>query len=70
MSDIELLRVEDAMVTRTVRIRQDADLYKAAEVVSLSRVSDLMVVGDDDKFIGVLSEGDILRRHCPTQTRS
>jgi predicted transcriptional regulator len=65
MSDIELLRVEDAMVTRTVRIRHDADLYKAAEVVSLSRVSDLMVIGDDDKFIGVLSEGDILRAALP-----
>lgn len=65
MSDIELLRVEDAMVTRTVRIRQDANLYKAAEVVALSRVSDLMVVGEDDKFIGVLSEGDILRAALP-----
>jgi len=65
MSEIELLRVEDAMVTRTVRIRQDADLYKAAEVVALSRVSDLMVIGEDDKFIGVLSEGDILRAALP-----
>jgi CBS domain-containing protein len=65
MSDIELLRVEDAMVTRTVRIRPDANLYKAAEVVALSRVSDLMVVGEDDKFIGVLSEGDILRAALP-----
>jgi len=65
MTDIELLRVEDAMITRTVRIRQDATLYKAAEVVALSRVSDLMVVGEDDKFIGVLSEGDILRAALP-----
>jgi CBS domain-containing protein len=65
MSEIELLRVEDAMITRTVRIRPDANLYKAAEVVMLSRVSDLMVVGEDDKFIGVLSEGDILRAALP-----
>ena len=40
-------------------------MYKAAEVVALSRVSDLMVVGEDDKFIGVLSEGDILRAALP-----
>jgi CBS domain-containing protein len=31
----------------------------------LSGVSDLMVVDDDDKFIGVLSEGDILRTALP-----
>ena len=65
MSEIQLLRVEDAMATRTIRIKQDANMYRAAEVVALSRVSDLMVVGEDDKFIGVLSEGDILRAALP-----
>jgi len=65
MSEIQLLRVKDAMVTRTIRIQHDANMYKAAEVVALSRVSDLMVVGEDDKFIGVLSEGDILRAALP-----
>ena len=65
MSEIQLLRVEDAMVRRTIRIQHDAHMYKAAEVVALSRVSDLMVVGEDDKFIGVLSEGDILRAALP-----
>ena len=65
MSEIQRLRVEDAMATRTVRIQHDANMYKAAEVVALSRVSDLMVVGEDDKFIGVLSEGDILRAALP-----
>ena len=65
MSEIQLLRVEDAMVVRTVRIKQDANLYQAAEIVALSRVSDLMVVDEDDNFIGVLSEGDILRAALP-----
>lgn len=65
MSDTQLLRVKDAMATRTIRIQQDANMYRAAEVVALSRVSDLMVVGEDDKFIGVLSEGDILRAALP-----
>ena len=65
MPEIEQLRVEDAMVTRTIRIQHDANMYKAAEVVALSRVSDLMVVGEDEKFIGVLSEGDILRAALP-----
>ncbi len=65
MSETQLLLVKDAMVTRTIRIQHDANMYKAAEVVALSRVSDLMVVGEDDKFIGVLSEGDILRAALP-----
>jgi len=65
MSEIQSLRVENAMVTRTIRIPHDANMYKAAEMVALSRVSDLMVVGEDDKFIGVLSEGDILRAALP-----
>jgi predicted transcriptional regulator len=65
MSEIELLRVKDVMATRTVRIQDNADMYRAAEVVALSRVSDLMVVGENDKFIGVLSEGDILRAALP-----
>jgi len=65
VSEIQLLRVKDVMATRTVRIQQDANMYRAAEAIALSRVSDLMVVGEDDKFIGVLSEGDILRAALP-----
>jgi len=48
-----------------VRIDQDADIHHAAEVVAWSGVSDLMVVDNSDKFIGVLSEGDILRTALP-----
>ncbi len=65
MSEIQALRVKDAMATRPTRIQQDASMFRAAEIVALSRVSDLMVVGEDDKFIGVLSEGDILRASMP-----
>ena len=65
MSEIPLLRVKDVMVTRTIRIQHDANMYRAAEVVALSRISDLMVVGENDKFIGVLSEEDILRAALP-----
>lgn len=65
MTEIPLLRVKDVMATRTIRIQRDANMYRAAEVAALSRVSDLMVVGEDDKFIGVLSEADILRAALP-----
>ena len=57
--------IKDIMRTPAVRINQDADIHHAAEVVAWSGVSDLMVVDSDDKFIGVLSEGDILRTALP-----
>jgi CBS domain-containing protein len=65
MPELRLLQVKEVMETRPVRIQQDANMYRAAEVVALSRVSDLMVVGENDKFIGVLTEGDILRAALP-----
>lgn len=58
-------QVKDVMTVRTIRIRQNSDIYHAAEIVALSGVSDLMVVDDDDNFMGVLSEGDILRTALP-----
>ena len=53
------------MTVRATRIHEDSDIQHAAEVVALSGVSDLMVVDKDDKFVGVLSEGDILRTALP-----
>ena len=58
-------RVKDVMTVRTVRIRQNSNIFHAAEIVAFSGVSDLMVVDVDDNFIGVLSEGDILRTALP-----
>jgi predicted transcriptional regulator len=58
-------RIKDIMRVPAVQIHQDADIHHAAEVVAWSGASDLMVVDDDDKFIGVLSEGDILRSVLP-----
>ena len=53
------------MTADPTRIRADADLRRAAELVARSGASDLMVVDGDDRFVGVLSEGDILRAALP-----
>ena len=58
-------QIKDVMRVRTARIRQDSDIRHAAEIVALSGVSDLMVVDDEDNFIGVISEGDFLRTALP-----
>ena len=57
--------VRDAMQSQPVRIRIDASISHAAEVVALSQVSDLMVLDADGTFVGILSEGDILRSAMP-----
>ena len=57
--------VQGIMETRIARIRADANLHQAAEIVAMSGVSDLMVLDPDGRFVGVLSEGDILRAALP-----
>ena len=59
------LQVRGIMNIHVVRIRHHASLHHAAEIVALSGVGDLMVVDDEGNFIGVLSEGDILRNALP-----
>ena len=57
--------VSDVMVRHPVRIRLTSNVHHAAELVALSGVSDLMVVDESNSFVGVLSEGDILRAALP-----
>ena len=65
MTDVKQSQVKDFMTVRMARIRHNSSIQHAAEIVALSRVSDLMVIDDDDNFRGVLSEGDILRTALP-----
>lgn len=53
------------MTHHPARIALDADMQRAAELVALSGASDLMVVDEGNVFVGVLSEGDILRAGMP-----
>lgn len=57
--------VRGIMTVRATRIHENANLHRAAEIVALSGVGDLMVVDDDRRFVGVLSVGDILRAAMP-----
>ena len=59
------LLVKGIMNNQAARIRDNSNLRHAAELVALSGVGDLMVIDQDGVFIGVLSEGDILRAALP-----
>jgi CBS domain-containing protein len=62
---LPLTKVKGIMTVRAVRIRLDDTLHRAAEVIALSGVGDLMVIDGDNRFAGVLSVGDVLRAAMP-----
>lgn len=57
--------VADIMTRYPTYLRIDADLRRAAELISISEVGQLMVLDHEDEFVGVLSEGDIIRAVLP-----
>jgi CBS domain-containing protein len=59
------MRIGDIMDRRAARIGIDGSMANAAELLVLSRASDLMVVDDNGDYVGVLSEGDLLHALMP-----
>jgi CBS domain-containing protein len=59
------MKIHDLMNVNATRIRAGATVRQAAEVLSGTQASDLMVVDDDNGFVGVLSEGDLIRAALP-----
>ena len=59
------MQIRDVMSFNPTRIDIKATMQRAAEIVSLTQVSDLMVVDDQNHFMGVLSEGDLIRAVMP-----
>ena len=57
--------VREVMVIHPICIYVDADMRQAARIVSRAEVSDLMVIDRQKKFVGVISEGDLLRAILP-----
>jgi CBS domain-containing protein len=57
--------IRDVMTIYPVFINVNSTMHRAAEIISIAEVSDLMVVDDDKKFVGVLSEGDMIRAVLP-----
>lgn len=59
------MQISEIMNVSALRIRRTATMHEAADLVASSQVSDLMVVEDDGTFVGVLSEGDLIRAVLP-----
>ena len=52
----------DVMRTKVVKISPDNSVRHAAEVMLANSISGLPVVDDDGRLVGIISEGDLIRR--------
>lgn len=59
------MKVRDAVNLNPTVILSTATLAEAAITLAVSQASDLMVIDGDRNFIGVCSEGDIIRAVMP-----
>ncbi len=59
------MKIRELMSYNATRVLSGATMREAADLVSLTGASDLMVVDEDNNFLGVLSEGDLIRAIMP-----
>jgi len=59
------MQVRDIMSINAIRILSGATMAEAAELAAISNASGLFVVDDENTFIGVLSEGDMMNLVLP-----
>ena len=60
-----MVKIRDVMNHRVVKLTPESTMLYAAEMFCLSQASDLMVVDGSNRFIGVVSEGDLIRAVLP-----
>jgi len=62
MSQTESLKISDVMTTNVVTARPDETVVDAARKMAENRIGCVVVVDDKGTIIGILTEGDIVRR--------
>lgn len=60
-----MIKIGDIINKNPIKIKLGATIHEAALLASTHLVSDLMVVDEQNNFIGVLSEGDLIRAVIP-----
>jgi CBS domain-containing protein len=56
------MRARDVMTQSVVTVPPDADIHDIARLLLKKRISAVPVVDDDDRVLGIVSEGDLMRR--------
>lgn len=56
------MQVKDVMTPNVIAVRPNESILKAAQLMLQNRISGLPVVDKDGKLVGIVTEGDFLRR--------
>jgi CBS domain-containing protein len=56
------MKAADVMVTNVITVRPDASVQDVARILLNARISGVPVVGPNGELIGIVSEGDLMRR--------
>jgi CBS domain-containing protein len=56
------MRVKDVMTRRVIKVSPDNSVRQAAKVMLDNHVSGIAVVDDEGHLVGIISEGDLIRR--------
>ena len=56
------MRAADVMTTDVVSVGPDARVVEVAETLLASRISAVPVIGERGELVGIVSEGDLMRR--------
>lgn len=59
------MKIRDILNINSIRITSGSTMAEAAELAVMSNASGLFVVDDENNFIGVLSEGDMMAKVIP-----
>src|ERR1700758_4500860 len=58
----ETMKVKDVMTPNVISVQANDSVVKAAQVMLQNRISGLPVLGKDGELVGIVTEGDFLRR--------
>jgi CBS domain-containing protein len=57
------MKASDIMIPDVITVGPDNTVQEVAEILLAKRISGVPVVDSDGKLVGIVSEGDLLRRH-------
>jgi CBS domain-containing protein len=56
------MKAADVMVSSVISVRSDATVQEVADVLLKNRISGVPVIGPEGELVGIVSEGDLIRR--------
>lgn len=63
------MRAKDIMTNNIVSISEEGSIDQAVELMLNNRISAILVLDDDQRLLGLISEGDLMRRMRDRQAR-